>query len=173
MPAGGACLLNLATVGCYEAGWVSRESTQGQALEQLHSDKATVAVRAPAGWPYRFDAVEIQKKSSNESGTQYRVLLHWRQTSPPAAVRQLFAGLAKDTSGRRIAGQEFRFTYLDQEGRTVGKELVSIHPDRSDDTINLFDFGKQGAPRSVTVTLEQVIWEAPPVESSENPVEDQ
>lgn len=169
---GGACLLVLATVGCSEYGWVSRESAQGQTLEKLHNDKATIPVRAPAGWPYQFDPVEIQKKYSSESGTQYRPLIRWRQTGSPSAVRQQFAGLAKDTSGRHIIRLEFRLTYLDQVGRTVGTELIDIDPERSKDSIILSDFGKKGAPQAVTVALVKVIWEGVPSELIENPAED-
>ncbi len=169
---GGACLLILATVGCYESEWVSRESAQGKELEKISLDKTTIVAQAPAGWPYQFDPVQVQKQYSDANGTRYRAVLPWRQTGSRAEVGQQFAGLLNDTSGRQIDYLLLRITYLDQDGRADDDEVVRLYPDQHTGTIILRDFGKRGSHRSVAVTLVQVIWVEPPVEPTETPTED-
>jgi hypothetical protein len=151
------CLFLAAMSGCQQ-GWVSRESAQGKELEKLSLGKVVVNVNAQEGWPLRFEPVAIQKQFSDRSGTQFRAVVLWNLSGKPADIQPLFARLLNDTSNRRIELLVLRLTYHDQEGRPVGSDVIHVNPNLYGETIALPSFGKQGSPRSVTVTLESAVW---------------
>lgn len=143
--------------GC-NGGYVPETSLQGKELKSILDEGRKVEVAAPEGWPVKFDAVAIDKKTE-ASATSYRAVLVWRLSGLQDTVRPQLEKMLKHHMPAReldeweVSRIELDLKFKNDEGGAVGHQNVKLDLAKNTGKLILTELGKKGSPHAIDVEV--------------------
>jgi hypothetical protein len=152
------CLTTL--IGCVpRERWVSQESSQGQVLAEIAKENRTIKVAVAPNWPLQFEGIRIDKRFTEEAGTQYRAMLPFSLAQGQSMEEALLKFARQEQTvpeNSRVVLIRLRLQYYDAKGNDLNSEIITV--DASSKTaLELPALGKSGSPHFVEIKFDSAV----------------